>query len=369
MHRKILEIGPLPPPHAGWSVRIEYLMTSMRQQGIQCAALDLGDNRLARRAPESHIRGIRSNFDYALQVLLHLLRGYRIHNHLNSESWKAYCFVLYASILSVIFLRPSVLTWHGGLGGRYFPNPNSHLIDAFHWIIYRLNSQIICNDEKIKRHIVAYGISPEKVTPIPAFSEQYMEFDAVPLPAGISGFLKAHPTIIFSYVFFRPEFNLDVLLTGFAKTKKHFPDAGLCLVGCEVGSEPCTANLEQLGLKGSVYLAGDLGREQYLTLLTQADLFIRTPKRDGISSSVLEALALGIPVVAAYNTLRPPQVKTYSADDATELASAAISVLTADNESRKPARPALRDTIAEEVSLLVGTGSPTSRTEVIEHVD
>ena len=57
-----------------------------------------------------------------------------------------------------------------------------------------------------------------------------------------------------------------------------------------------------------------------MTALSQATVCVRTHQRDGISSSVLEALALGVPVVAADNPMRPSQVHTYQADDPQDLA-------------------------------------------------
>ncbi len=358
MYRKILEIGPIPPPRAGWGVRIDYVMKAMSAGGIDCAALDLGLNRLSPRPAGSNVHGVKGSLDYAVQVLLHLARGYRIHNHLNSESWKAYCLVLYASITSLFFFRPAVLTWHGGLGGRWFPNPNNRLIDLVHWIIYHLHAQIICNDDKVKEHIVAYGIREDKVVSIPAFSRQYVEFEPAQLPEDVDRFLGDHDPVVFSYVFFRPEFYLDVLLDGIAKIRQTHPKLGLLLVGCSEGNDDCIRKLKQLGIEDDVHFVGDLQRDPFLTLLSRVDLCIRTPKQDGVSSSVLEALSLGVPVVAAHNSMRPPQVTTYTVDDPDDLARASLSVLAMEPESRRPAPPEIRDTVADEIAILVGQSEP-----------
>jgi hypothetical protein len=48
---------------------------------------------------------------------------------------------------------------------------------------------------------------------------------------------------------------------------------------------------------------------------------VRTPACDGVSASVLESLALGIPVLASENGRRPPGVITYREDDPFDLAS------------------------------------------------
>ncbi len=72
-----------------------------------------------------------------------------------------------------------------------------------------------------------------------------------------------------------------------------------------------------------------------------------------MASSVLEALALRVPVVACENGTRPPGVVTYPAEDAAGLAAAVEQVLAnhaavaASLESLEPP-----DTVADEVALL-----------------
>ena len=82
-------------------------------------------------------------------------------------------------------------------------------------------------------------------------------------------------------------------------------------------------------------------------------MYVRTPPADGVASSVLEALALATPVVAAENGSRPDGVVTYPATDVAALAEAILHVL--DNRdavvSAIPA-PVIADTLVEEANLL-----------------
>ena len=103
-YTKILEIGPIPPPYAGWGVRIGYLLEEMRNRDIEVAALDLGPHRKVKR---SHCDQIPSGFAYARKVVRYLRQGYRIHTHLNGESIKAYALVMYSTVLSWLFRRPA----------------------------------------------------------------------------------------------------------------------------------------------------------------------------------------------------------------------------------------------------------------------
>jgi len=348
-YAKILEIGPIPPPRAGWGVRIEYLLASMSSGGIECAALDVGANRKVRR---KGCDDVQSACDYARKVFGYLRRGYRIHSHLNAESPKAYLLVLVSSVLSCLFGRRSVLTWHGGVPQRWFPRGKNKLVDLVHRVIFGLHQRIICNDDRIKRHIVDYGVPGEKITPIPAFSRQYVQYRTVDLPAPLQAFLADRTPRLFTYVYFRPEFYLPVLVEALATIADELPAFGIVVVGHDEGADDARERIRAAGIQDHVYFAGDLDRDSFLTLLGGSDICIRTPKRDGISSSVLEALALNVPVVAADNPLRPEQAVTYPADDADALAAAVIRVLNAPLDQRRPDSPEIPDTVAREVEIL-----------------
>jgi glycosyltransferase involved in cell wall biosynthesis len=68
---------------------------------------------------------------------------------------------------------------------------------------------------------------------------------------------------------------------------------------------------------------------------------------------VLEALALGVPVVACENGTRPEGVVTYPAEDADRMAAAVLDVLERRSEVRSNlAKIELPDTVSAEVELL-----------------
>jgi len=363
-YTKILEIGSIPPPRGGWGVRIDYVLREMRKARIECAALDVGQNRRQRR-PQCD--DVQSAWDYARKVLRYLRRGYRIHNHLNGDSPKAYAMVFYAALMSRFFRRPAVLTWHGGQAQRFFPSNGNRLADFVNRMIFGLHGKIICNDMKVKRHIVAYGVRPRKVVPIQAFSRQYLDYEPVRLANDVERFLAQRDPILFCYMCIRPEFYLSVLMNAMRKLVVDYPRLGLVMVGFTEGREGFTGGSQGLRdeiraarLESNVYFTGDLDHDQFLTLLARADLFVRTPKRDGVCSSLLEALALGVPVVATENPMRPPQVVTYKTEDADDLARAVRQVLALPNSARRPAPPEIPDTVAAEIDVLTDRRRPAT---------
>ena len=97
----------------------------------------------------------------------------------------------------------------------------------------------------------------------------------------------------------------------------------------------------------------DLDHDAFLTALERSAMYLRTPITDGVASSVLEALALGVPVVACENGTRPSGVVTYPAEDPERLAGAVMHVL----DERSGGTAALStheipDTVSDEVRLL-----------------
>jgi hypothetical protein len=81
---------------------------------------------------------------------------------------------------------------------------------------------------------------------------------------------------------------------------------------------------------------------------------VRTPPADGVSSSVLEALALRIPVIAAENGSRPDGVLTFAATDVQSLSAQLLHVLANSAEIVAALPPlTIRDTLDDEARLLI----------------
>jgi glycosyltransferase involved in cell wall biosynthesis len=148
---------------------------------------------------------------------------------------------------------------------------------------------------------------------------QYSEQLPVPLPPAVENFLAAHEPRLFSYSLFRPEFTMEALFESFAALQRDFPRAGLLIAGPQEVPAEMKALLQRLGLESSVIIPGNLPHPEFLTAVQRSDIFVRTHLRDGVCSSVLEALQLGVPVVAAEDGIRPPSVIKYAPGDAQDL--------------------------------------------------
>lgn len=95
---------------------------------------------------------------------------------------------------------------------------------------------------------------------------------------------------------YNPVLAIEVL----AELKKKYPNAELCMVGPDKdGSmKKVVETTSKLGLKDSVVFKGRLSKKDWHKLSEDYDIFINTTDFDNHPVSVIEAMALGIPVVS-----------------------------------------------------------------------
>ncbi|MDA3917555.1 MAG: glycosyltransferase [Deltaproteobacteria bacterium] len=351
---KFLEIGPYPPPNSGWSVRIKFLKTAFISKGHDCRVLNLGKYR---KIKSSEYIDVQNGLDYLLKLILFRLKGYHFHIHMNAQAVKGPILSLAALIISLLTFERAAITLHGGVKQLYFPRENGQ---KMYWVIY-LNflfaKLIICNNEPIKSEIVRYGLllNKHKIFPIQAFSVQYLDCSEAELPEKITNYLKFKKNIIFCYMVLRNGFYIETLIDFLERLDS---DVGVILTGIrEVEDDDVSEYYQKILVlkeKKIILTVGNLDHDQFMTLLGKSDIFLRTPVSDGVASSVLEALALKVPVVASENGRRPQSVITYQADNAEELGSKVKDVLINQDEFRKKIiKPDVKDTVIDEIELLI----------------
>ena len=109
--------------------------------------------------------------------------------------------------------------------------------------------------------------------------------------------------------------GVDILVRAFVEAAKHCSDLGMILVGQhDFGKYPVSeeerdqlnqfcidlqAELEQYGLANRVTWTGKLKPKDVVSYLQAADIFCFPSRLEGVSSSMLEAMACGLPIVAS----------------------------------------------------------------------
>jgi glycosyltransferase involved in cell wall biosynthesis len=237
-------------------------------------------------------------------------------------SKKGYGLALMAAVVGRLVNRPALVTFHGGLSQDYFPRSEWSLARSAFRLLFLTAGEVACDSEPIREAILKYGIRPEKVSSIATFSPQYLDFTPAPLSERVEKFLQEHPRVIVSYVSFRPEYRLDILREGMRRYRAIDPEAGFVWLGFP-GKEMQAAEDFVASWPGeeqaTLLLLGNLNHDEFLSFLSRCFLYLRTPECDGVAASVLESLALRVPVVASENGRRPAGVVTYRDGDAVDM--------------------------------------------------
>jgi glycosyltransferase involved in cell wall biosynthesis len=365
---KILQIGNYPPPMCGWAIQTKLVTDELRRRGHVCEVLKINENRQIKDPAYIDVQG---GFDYLFKIFRYSLSGYRLNVHVNGQSPKGYLLALAAALVGRLNFRSALVTFHGGLSQRFFPRRDSALLRWAFKLLFTLAGGIACDSDDIKQAIAGYGIKAEKIASIETFSVQYLDFQAATLAPETDGFLRNHSPVFFSYVSFRPEYRLETLRQAMSEFRRHFPQAGFVWLGFPEKEMPAAGEYVSQWTQeeqASLLLLGNLEHDAFLSLLTRCFAYVRTPACDGVSASVLESLALGIPVIASENGRRPRGVFTYKEHDAAGLC-ATMVYLTQHRAEVKTTleQTASGDNVALMADWLAGT-SASARREEVAHV-
>ncbi len=116
-----------------------------------------------------------------------------------------------------------------------------------------------------------------------------------PGPSLLEGELPPRPRVLFTGRL-HPQKGLDVLLTAWpevaARTRAH-----LLLLGAGPERDRLRARAHELGVEGSIHFRGQVAEPA--EYLRAADLFVLPSVAEGMSNSLLEALATGLPCLAS----------------------------------------------------------------------
>jgi glycosyltransferase involved in cell wall biosynthesis len=339
---------------------VEFVKKSLEEEGHQCIVLNIGTSRMI---PSTEYETVAGGADFVRKVWRFSRQGFVVHAHANGDAIKGALLALAAMLINLAHGRRPVLTFHAGAIQRYFPRERSWRHVPLYWLLFTVPRRVICNSEVVKACIRGYGVPEEKIVPIAAFSRQYLDFSPVALPEALERFFLRHPSVVFTYIRLRHLFFPLTLIDGVAKLAARRDHVGVVLCGASGGHfEPelrrqVEARIEALGLADRLCILEDLDHDAFLTALRRSAVYLRTPITDGVASSVLESLALGVPVVACENGTRPAGVVTYPAEDSASLADAVAYVLDhRDEVVRSIAAMEVDDTVADEVRLLTQCG-------------
>lgn len=359
---KILEIGCYPPPFCGWATRLYFVRKSLEEDGHSCVPLNLGENRAI---PSEEYECVRGGWEYIRKICHYLRRGYVIHMHANGSSPKGFILSGIAYLLSLLTFRRPMLTLHAGTKQLYFPKSQSRLMAPILRLLFAIPKLVICNNPDVKKLIVDYSINPHKIVPITPFSKQYISADPVPLDVEVDTFLNSHSPRIFTYLEMRPEYALDSLFEAMAGLSEKYPELGIIIVGAKGSHEELLEKLNAFKLANRSFIVGTVTHDVFLSLLRKCQVYLRSNRQEGTSSSIRESIYLGTPVIADDTGDHPEGVITYPWGNAKAIQETLVDFFNTPTEDRVTVAEA-PDTVAIEADLLVSCalGKPWKNSEV-----
>lgn len=202
-----------------------------------------------------------------------------------------------------------------------------------------------------------WGIAREKITTV------YNAFEAPsPLPsrADARAMLGLSGTVVISAGRLVPWKGFSVLIDAVADLKKEMPDLNLVIAGSGPDEEKLRHKISERGAGDRVRMTGVLSHETLLSYFSAADIFVLNSGYEGLSHTLLEAVALGLPVIASRVGGNPEVVTDETRgiligyNDLDEL-KAALGVLAAGGRTRvqAPAWPYTRERMIKATAEII----------------
>ena len=306
--RRIVLVGPVPPPYGGISVQIMELSRLLPSRGYPCSVLDVG---YKKNGNLSGLRKVSKFLQFLGPVVESSMKGNVVHFMTNGHNLKSWILSMVCGLAGLLGGKRFVLTVGSGLAPAYIGNTG--ILDR---TIIRLTLStagcIIVRNAASKEVLVSMGATRDKIEVLSGFLG-LAHLAARKIPDPIAGFANSHKPLLGAYAGVEPEYGTPLLLAGVGELRKIFPKLGVVILGVPQESEKRLALVDNLA--EHVYWTGFLPHDIAVGVMKRFDVFVRTSYYDGDSNIVREALALGIPVVASRTHFRPRETILFEIGD------------------------------------------------------
>lgn len=298
---KILIATPLYPPESGGPATYTALLErELQLRGFQVAVAKLSD---VRKWPF----GIRHLFFFFKLLWAGVLAGVVFAQDPLGVGFPALCA---AKILGKKFVVKIVgdRAWEEYMNqGNAFVYPEDFPRTSVHlgiWLrqctqifVARHADKIIVPSEYLKKLIVnGWGISPQSIEVI------YNAFDAPDMKitrdeARKKLHISSEEGVVVSIGRLVPWKGFGTLIKMFPEILKKYPHTKLFIIGEGPERKNLLSSIKNLDLKKSVFLTGNVPHDDTLLYLIAADVVVLNTGYEGLSHVILEAMALGVPVI------------------------------------------------------------------------
>jgi len=154
------------------------------------------------------------------------------------------------------------------------------------WVVRQAN-KVIVPSQYLANWVAKWGVLTEKIAVI---------YNAVEIPDGVEPLSIPLKTPVKAVTVGRlvPWKQVD----GLIEALNEISELGLVVVGDGPERPRLERIAQELGVSGRVYFAGQRSKKETLSLMAACDLFVLNSTYEGLPHTVLEAMALGLPVIA-----------------------------------------------------------------------
>jgi glycosyltransferase involved in cell wall biosynthesis len=280
--KRILLVGPLPPPAGGMANQTRQLAELLRGEGALVELVQT--NAPCSPAWLGRVKGLRALarlLPYLWRLLVASGRNDLMHLMANSGwSWH----LLAAPALCVARLRglPVVVNYRGG-GAAVF-------LDRAGWLVrpvMRLSTALIVPSGYLQQVFAGFGMPSQVVPNIVDLQRFRPDAQVAPEPAHLIVTRNLEPV-----------YDNASAIRALALVRQTHPQARLTVAGSGPELRRLQALVQELGLQAHVHFTGRLDRGEMAALYGQAGVMLNPSLTDNMPNSVLEALASGVPVVS-----------------------------------------------------------------------
>ena len=170
--------------------------------------------------------------------------------------------------------------------------PKGHLLNRWK---YKQADRILCVSEKVQETLAAFGLHPPKTHTV----HSAVDMDRAlmpPVSRASLGVPEDAPLLVSAGALVGHKDHAN-LLDAVAKVRTSFPALRVCIAGEGPLRDELEARRDTLGLQDCVTFLGY--RADAPGIIRSGDVYVSSSWSEGLGTSILEALASGVPVVAA----------------------------------------------------------------------
>lgn len=300
---RVVQIGPLPPPHGGVSTNLKAIHDLLISRGHSACVIAITESSRIDNIPN----GYKPRSAFQLIRLLLTLDFDVVHFHIGGDF--GFRLAVLTLVCGLLPGKKSAISFHSGgyaLAALKFAKPLSLRGIAFRSVDFLIgvNSQML-------DMFRAYGVPENKMRLVLPFALSRPD-PKINASADLNRFISAHEPFLLSVGGLEPEYSHSLMIAAIDGVLRKLPNAGLIIVGSGSLEPELRQQIAEKEYADKILLVNDVEHAIVLHLIEKADVLLRLTKYDGDAISVREALFLQTPVIATDNGMRPDGVKLIS---------------------------------------------------------